>query len=81
MPRGARLGFRANPDIPVTARPVIECANDVGGKRVIGESGMATRLALAMVAAALLAGCSTMHCQEQSRNQRAAGECGLFSKF
>jgi hypothetical protein len=42
---------------------------------------MAAGLALAMVVAALLAGCSSMHCQEQSRNHRAAGECGLFSRF
>jgi hypothetical protein len=42
---------------------------------------MVVRLALAILAAALLTACGSMHCQEQSRNQRAGGECGLFSKF
>lgn len=42
---------------------------------------MAAKLALALVVAAFLAGCGSMHCNEQSQNQRAAGECGLSSKF
>lgn len=42
---------------------------------------MAAKLALILVVAAFLAGCGTMRCNEQSQNRRAAGECGLFSKF
>jgi uncharacterized protein YceK len=42
---------------------------------------MAVRLALALIVASLLAGCSSLRCQENSQNSRAAGGCGLSSKF
>ncbi|HEY1448642.1 MAG TPA: hypothetical protein VGF33_08895 [Caulobacteraceae bacterium] len=42
---------------------------------------MAIRLALALIIAGLLAGCSSLRCQESSRNSRAAGGCGLHSTF
>lgn len=45
------------------------------------EGEVAAKWALAMVLAAFLAGCGSMHCQEQSSNRHAASECGLFSKF
>ena len=42
---------------------------------------MTMRLALALTAAVFLAACGSMRCNEQSQNHRAAGECGLFSRF
>jgi uncharacterized protein YceK len=42
---------------------------------------MAIRLALALMVASLLAGCGSLQCRESSQNSRAAGGCGLSSKF
>ncbi|HUO13124.1 MAG TPA: hypothetical protein VMU37_10260 [Caulobacteraceae bacterium] len=42
---------------------------------------MAMRLSLAVLVLALLAGCGTMHCSEQSENNRVNGGCGLLHKF
>jgi hypothetical protein len=42
---------------------------------------MGSRLALAVLILALLGGCGTLHCQEESQNSRASGACALLSKF
>ena len=42
---------------------------------------MAIRLGLALMLAAMLAGCAALHCQESSQNSRASGACGLQSTF
>ena len=63
-----KLAFRARPST----------AKEIRDKM---EGAMAIRLALALMVAALLTGCSMLHCQESSQNARAGGSCGVGSKF
>ncbi|HTX47758.1 MAG TPA: hypothetical protein VME40_00085 [Caulobacteraceae bacterium] len=42
---------------------------------------MSIRLSLAVLVLALLAGCGTLHCAENSENSHVNGGCGLLQKF
>lgn len=42
---------------------------------------MKMKLTLALILAAMLAACNSLHCQEQSENSHARGGCGLQSTF
>ncbi len=42
---------------------------------------MVRRIGLALVLMAMLAGCNTLHCGEQSDGSRASGGCGMQSTF